>query len=47
MSRSIHYNIRTIYLMGFFQGFMVVLPVFVPLVMPIRREPAAQAPAAA
>ncbi len=31
MNRSIHNNIRTIYLMGFFLGFMVVLPVFVPL----------------
>jgi MFS family permease len=31
MNRSIHNNIRTIYLMGFFQGFMVVLPIFVPL----------------
>lgn len=31
MNRSLQNNIRTIYLMGFFQGFMVVLPVFVPL----------------
>ncbi|MEM6580614.1 MAG: MFS transporter [Pseudomonadota bacterium] len=31
MNRSIQNNIRTIYLMGFFTGFLVVLPVFVPL----------------
>ncbi len=31
MKRSLHNNIRTIYLMGFFQSFMVVIPVFVPL----------------
>ena len=31
MNRSLQNNIRTIYLMGFFQGFMVVLPIFVPL----------------
>lgn len=31
MNRSIHNNIRTIYLMGFFHAFMVVMPVFVPL----------------
>ena len=31
MIRSLQNNIRTIYLMGFFQGFMVVLPIFVPL----------------
>ena len=31
MKRSLHNNIRTIYLMGFCQSFMVVIPVFVPL----------------
>lgn len=31
MNRSLHNNIRTIYLMGFFQSFMVVIPVYVPL----------------
>ena len=31
MKRSLQNNIRTIYLMGFFQSFLVVLPVFVPL----------------
>ena len=31
MNRSIHNNIRTIYLLGFFNSFMVVNPVFVPL----------------
>ena len=31
MNRSLQNNIRTIYLMGFFSSFLVVLPVFVPL----------------
>lgn len=31
MNRSLHNNIRTIYLLGFFNSFMVVTPVFVPL----------------
>ena len=31
MNKSLHNNIRTIYLMGFFHSFMVVIPVFVPL----------------
>lgn len=31
MKRSLHNNIRTIYLMGFCQNFLVVIPVFVPL----------------
>ena len=31
MSRLLQNNIRTIYLLGFFQSFMVVIPVFVPL----------------
>jgi MFS family permease len=31
VKRSLQNNIRTIYLMGFFQSFLVVLPVFVPL----------------
>ena len=31
MNRTLHNNIRTIYLMGFFHSFMVVIPVFVPL----------------
>lgn len=31
MKRSLQNNIRTIYLMGFFTSFLVVLPVFVPL----------------
>jgi len=31
VSRSLHTNIRAIYLLGFFHGFMVVVPVFVPL----------------
>jgi len=31
MNRSLDNNIRTIYLLGFFQAFMVVIPVFVPL----------------
>ncbi|KZX54966.1 MFS transporter [Halioglobus sp. HI00S01] len=31
MKRSLENNIKAIYLMGFFQGFLVVVPVFVPL----------------
>jgi MFS family permease len=31
VNRSLHNNIRTIYLMGFFHSFMVLIPVFVPL----------------
>ena len=31
MNRLLQNNIRTIYLMGFFHSFMVVIPVFVPL----------------
>ena len=31
MQRSLQHNIRAIYLLGFFTGFMVVVPVFVPL----------------
>jgi len=31
VKRSLHNNIKTIYLMGFFHSFMVVIPVFVPL----------------
>jgi MFS family permease len=31
MNARLHKNIRTIYLMGFFHSFMVVIPVFVPL----------------
>jgi len=31
VNRSLHNNIRTIYLMGFCHSFMVVIPVFVPL----------------
>jgi MFS family permease len=31
VNRSLHNNIRTIYLLGFFHSFMVVIPVFVPL----------------
>lgn len=31
MNRSLHNNIRTIYLLGFFNSFMVINPVFVPL----------------
>ncbi|MEH6634830.1 MAG: MFS transporter [Halioglobus sp.] len=31
MNRSIHKNIRLIYMMGFFHSFMVVVPIFVPL----------------
>lgn len=31
MDRSLQNNIRTIYLLGFFHAFMVVIPVFVPL----------------
>ena len=31
MNRSLHHNIRTIYLLGFFNSFMVINPVFVPL----------------
>lgn len=31
MNRSLQNNIQAIYLMGFFTGFMVVVPVFVPL----------------
>ena len=31
MKRSLQNNIQAIYLMGFFTGFMVVVPVFVPL----------------
>lgn len=31
MNRSLQNNIRTIYAMGFFHSFIVVVPVFVPL----------------
>jgi len=31
VSRSLHKNIKTIYLLGFFNSFMVVTPVYVPL----------------
>jgi hypothetical protein len=31
VNRSLHNNIRTIYLLGFFNSFMVVNPIFVPL----------------
>ncbi len=31
MNRSIHNNITAIYILGFFQSFMVVIPIFVPL----------------
>ena len=31
MNRSLHNNIKIIYLMGFFHSFMVVVPIFVPL----------------
>ena len=31
MNRSLSNNIRTIYLIGFCQSFMVVIPIFVPL----------------
>ena len=31
MKRSLHNNIKAIYLMGFFHSFMVVIPIFVPL----------------
>lgn len=31
MKRSVHNNIKTIYMMGFFQSFMLVIPIFVPL----------------
>ena len=31
MNSSLHNNIRTIYLLGFFNSFMVINPVFVPL----------------
>jgi MFS family permease len=31
VSIALHKNIRTVYLLGFFQSFMVVIPVFVPL----------------
>jgi MFS family permease len=31
VTRSLQNNIKTIYLLGFFQSFMVVIPVFVPL----------------
>lgn len=31
MKRSLHNNIRTLYLLGFFNSFMVINPVFVPL----------------
>ena len=31
MKRSLQNNIRIIYLLGFFHSFMVVIPVFVPL----------------
>ena len=40
MKRSLENNIKSIYLLGFFTGFMVVVPVFVPLLQgetaPIR-----------
>lgn len=31
MNRSLDNNIKTVYLLGFFQSFMVVIPIFVPL----------------
>ena len=31
VKRSVHNNIKTIYWMGFFHSFMVVIPIFVPL----------------
>jgi MFS family permease len=31
VKRSLHNNIKTIYIMGFFHSFMVVIPIFVPL----------------
>lgn len=31
LEKTLHKNIRTIYLMGFFHSFMVVVPIFVPL----------------
>lgn len=31
MNRSLHNNVRTIYLLGFFNSFMLVIPIFVPL----------------
>jgi MFS family permease len=31
VKRSVHNNIKTIYMMGFFQSFMLVIPIFVPL----------------
>jgi len=31
VNRSLEHNIRTIYVMGFFHSFMIVVPVFVPL----------------
>ena len=31
MNKSLHNNIRNIYLLGFFNSFMVINPVFVPL----------------
>ena len=31
MNRSLHNNIKIIYLMGFFHSFMIVVPIFVPL----------------
>ena len=31
MKRSLHNNIKIIYLMGFFHSFMVIIPLFVPL----------------
>ncbi len=32
MKRSLHNNVRTLYLLGFFNSFMVITPLFVPLV---------------
>jgi MFS family permease len=31
VNRSLHNNVRTIYLLGFFNSFMLVIPIFVPL----------------
>ena len=31
MNISLHNNIKTLYAIGFFQSFIVVIPVFVPL----------------
>ena len=33
MNRSLHKNVNTLYLLGFCSSFMVITPIYVPLLM--------------